>query len=368
MGKKLNSVQIASAIFWRAKGKESFRSIAKRCSVSKSSAHRVWRDREWLMNPTKKHDFKPAKKKTGPKPRLGPREKRLLMRTVKRLRRGNVNFNTPSLIEAAGLWGKVKPRTVSRYLNNAGYHFLQARKKGLLTDEDKIKRVQYANRMGRVLKSEPEFYTQTIAFYLDGVSFVHKFNPLNDAQRPRTRVWRKKGEGLNITSKGSKDLAGGRRIHLMVAIAYGKGIILCKPYTKMDGHFFASFIRRHFNLTFGKAGIKSGGQRIFIMDNDPSQTSRVAIDALRGIEAEHHVIPARSPDLNPIENVFHLVKKKLQVQAESLGIISESFEEFQSRVIACCYSIDPEVIDKTISSMPKRIHCIISCKGSRTKY
>ena len=45
------------------------------------------------------------------------------------------------------------------------------------------------------------------------------------------QVWRKKSEGLEITTKGSKELPGGRRVHVMVAIAYGKGVVLRVPYT-----------------------------------------------------------------------------------------------------------------------------------------
>ena len=51
------------------------------------------------------------------------------------------------------------------------------------------------------------------------------------------------------------------------------------------------------------------------MDNDPSQTSKVARKAMEKIEAEFHKIPARSPDLNPIENLFHLLKKRLENEA-----------------------------------------------------
>ena len=36
----------------------------------------------------------------------------------------------------------------------------------------------------------------------------------------------KKGEGLNVTAKGTKELAGGRRLHLMVAVAYSKGVVV----------------------------------------------------------------------------------------------------------------------------------------------
>ena len=51
------------------------------------------------------------------------------------------------------------------------------------------------------------------------------------------------------------------------------------------------------------------------MENDPSQTSNVARKAMEKIEAEFHKIPARSPDLNLIENLFHLVKKSLENEA-----------------------------------------------------
>ena len=77
------------------------------------------------------------------------------------------------------------------------------------------------------MKDSPDFFTQHIAFYLDGVSFVHKYNPMNEDEKPKARIWRNKGEGLNVTAKGTKELAGGRRLHLMVAVAYGKGVVLC---------------------------------------------------------------------------------------------------------------------------------------------
>ena len=47
---------------------------------------------------------------------------------------------------------------------------------------------------------------------------------MKDACQTESRVWRKLGEGLQLTAKGSKELAGGRRLHLMAAIAHGKGI------------------------------------------------------------------------------------------------------------------------------------------------
>ena len=169
-------------------------------------------------------------------------------------------------------------------------------------------------------------------------------------------------------ANSSKELAGGRRLHVIVAIAFGKGVILKVPYEKMTGKSFANFIREHFNITFAKAGPKAHGKRLFVMDNDPSQTSREARLALEDIEGNCHEIPPRSPDLNPIENIFHLVKRFLGQEAISRNITRESFEEFTVRVLRALDSIPIETIDKTISSMDKRIAAILSSKGVRTKY
>ena len=91
---------------------------------------------------------------------------------------------------------------------------------------------------------------------------------------------------------------------------------------------FAQFIKDHFRMAFARAGPKHSRRRIFIMDNCPCQTSKVTMKALEHIEAEMHVIPPRSPDLNPIENIFHIVKKELEGEAIRKHITVESFDEF----------------------------------------
>ena len=63
-------------------------------------------------------------------------------------------------------------------------------------------------------------------------------------------------------------------------------------------------------LVLQSADVKND-HRLFLMDNDPSQARK----AMEKIEAEFHKIPATSPDLNPTENLFHLVKKSLENEA-----------------------------------------------------
>ena len=80
----------------------------------------------------------------------------------------------------------------------------------------------------------------------------------------------------------------------MVAMAYRHGVILREPYQNLNGKFFANFIRGHFNLCFGRAGPKRNISCKFVMDNDSSQTSKAAMNALQETERELLRIPARS--------------------------------------------------------------------------
>ena len=342
----------------------SYRQIAQDCGISKTSVQRICSVE--LPGTVKESS---TSTRTGRPRQLSQRDLRLLLRTMKQLRKRNVHVTVKGLVEESGLnFDRASRRTYSRYLNELGYSYFSARRKGILLENDKKLRVKFARKMKREVARNSEFWTNEVSFYLDGVSFVHKYNPQSGAASNRSRVWRWKDEGLEVTAKGSKELAGGRRLHVVVAIAYGKGVILKVPYEKMTGDFFRNFIREHFNITFAQAGPKTDGRRLFVMDNDPEQTSRLARDALEEIEAEFHEIPPRSPDLNPIENIFHLVKRYLESEAISRNITRESFEEFQARVLRAFDCICTETIDNTIASLNKRIEAILASKGGRTKY
>ena len=361
-GTKISSVQMAYACLLRQKENASFSEIAKLCKISKTSSHRIC-----------KMDIKGKRKcsrKKGRPRKLNARNVRSLIRTLRILRMREPNVSVRTLMTESGLsLAKVSRRTCSRILNENGYGFLQRRKKGILSDNDRKLRKRFCRKMRDCTKRNRHFWEKEVAFYLDGVSFIHKYNPMRTATTTgMARVWRQKGEGLIYTGKGSKELAGGRRVHVMVAIAYGKGVILAKPYEKMTGKFFADFIKDNFNTCFAQAGPKDDGKRLFVMDNDPCQSSKVAMKALEGIEAELLKIPARSPDLNPIENIFHIVKRDLREEAVNKHIESENFSEFRERVLGALKRIPCDIIDKTIASLSKRVDAVIESGGYRTKY
>ena len=55
--------------------------------------------------------------------------------------------------------------------------------------------------------------------------------------------------------------------------------------------------------------------KLFLQDNDPSQNSVKARFDWDEVGPRKFTIPARSLDLNPIENIFHIVKRRLRQDA-----------------------------------------------------
>ena len=72
---------------------------------------------------------------------------------------------------------------------------------------DRAKCLKFARECKIVLQDEPALFHEVIAFYLDSIPFMYKARPMTQALVPKSKVWRKRSEGLKITAKGY----GGRK-------------------------------------------------------------------------------------------------------------------------------------------------------------
>ena len=300
---------------------------------------------------------------------ISQRSSRHLVSTLKQLRRTEQGvFTSVQLQEKAGLDDVVSNKAVRRELRKHGYAYRQCRKKGQLTEQDCKNRLKYARKIKR--KRLPEdFWKRGIAFYIDGVSFVHKTNPCDSAKTARTRTWRTDTEGLNVhqTAKGKKEGTGGSVAKFMVSIAHGKGVLgVHQYYGNISGDKYADIVLTKFPTLFDLSNNPTG--RYFVQDNDPSQNSNAAKEALSDVNAHQFKIPPRSPDLNPIENIFHLVSKQLRNDAKKCKIQKESFAAFSERCKNTLLNFPADIIDNTVASMNKRIDMVIAARGQRTKY
>ena len=332
------------------------REIVHLCGISRASVYRC-------LN-TNTCDKNRQSRGTRGRPRaITGREERVIERNINKLRKQEGNFSCHRIRAESGLH-HVSSWTVNRTLKRMGYRFMEARKKGILTDKDYSERRQFARTVKRTYPED--FFQNGICFYLDGVSFYHKTNPLDDARTPQGKVWRKRNEGLSCTAKGSHVGSGGRVVKMIVAISYRKGVIYCEQYDKLDGDYFSAFVRRNFPKMFTKSGKQ--GSKLFVHDNCPILNCAKARRAVKDVGGKLFAIPKRSGDLNPIENFFNVVKRELRRQAITSHLTSESFQEFAQRVKSTLYSVRREIIDNTIGSMYKRLDLVLNSRGGRTKY
>ncbi len=72
--------------------------------------------------------------------------------------------------------------------------------------------------------------------------------------------------------------------------------------------------------------------------------------------------PANSPDLNPIENIWSIIKRKMRDTRPN------NADDLKTAIKATCVSITPEQCHKLIASMPRCIDAVIYAKGGPTKY
>ena len=313
------------------------------------------------------NEEKVDKRKSNPgRPKkLSENDERQVKRSLLRLRETTGRFTSKRVQEESGVT-HVSNRSIRRSLNRRGYYFLQSRKKGLMTKDDLKKRLAFCRKIKR-LKMNEEFWRKGVSFYLDGVGFEYKTNPQGEARSPATRAWRKKSEGLSIhcVAKGKKE--GKRNANFMVAFGYGCGVIMNVQYFgQITGTKFSDIVRDHFPSAFQRSPNPRGKR--FLMDGCPRQNSKLSKKAIDAVGGKIFSIPPRSPDLNPIENFFHLAGNRLRAEAIEKKISSETFEEFSQRVVDCLQNFNSEDIDKIIDSMEKRIDFVIKSKGQRIKY
>ena len=102
---------------------------------------------------------------------------------------------------------------------------------------------------------------------------------------------------------------------------------------------------------------------IFMQDGAPCHRARQVKDFLSSNNIELLDWPGNSPDLNPIENLWSVMKNKVAAkQPSSLKTLVEWIKQ------VWCKEFSKEYCQQLISSMPRRIQDVIDKKGGHTKY
>ena len=72
--------------------------------------------------------------------------------------------------------------------------------------------------------------------------------------------------------------------------------------------------------------------------------------------------PSQSPDLNPIEHLWNIVKQSRK------GFRATSKDHLFTKIQEIWRAIPLKTLNKLIASMPNRIEAVLKAKGFHTKY
>ncbi len=173
------------------------------------------------------------------------------------------------------------------------------------------------------------------------------------------RVWRKSGEAQNpCCLKSSVKFPQSVMIWAAMSSA-GVGPLCCLKST-INAAIYQEILE-HFMLP---SADKLYGDADFIFQQDlaPAHTAK----GIKSWFSDHGVTvldwPANSPDLNPIENLWGIVKRKMRDTRPN------NADDLKATVKETWASIPPQQCHKLITSMPCRIEAVIKAKGAPTKY
>jgi len=284
----------------------------------------------------------------------GRGRKRLLNENdVRQLKRVVTNDRRAALAEITNTFNQCREvqtssRTVQRTLHAEGYYGRIAKKKPLISEANRKKRLEFArNTKNYTGEWNNIIWSDESRFEL----FV------NDSSK---KVWRKPHEKFN------KDCLSPTVKHAPGVMVWGcftrsevgplvilEGSVTAKVYVELLEQHLLPFMRRLRNSAL-----------IFQDDNCRIHRARI----VNTFKEENNISslswPAQSPDLNPIENLWAHLEKKVRERKNLPKNRNELFAALNEEWI----KIDSEVLANLVDSMPRRVKEVIKAKGNPTRY
>lgn len=290
------------------------------------------------------HNGTYKKRKPPSRPRkICERSERRLLRLVRTNRFATRKELTQAFND--GWQHPVCERTVRRALRRHGYQRRSAARKLFLTQRLRQNRLQWCRR----------FVHHTVADWRHVVfSDEVRVGLRSDG---RVYVWRRAGERnvkecvrFRSCSKNSIMLWG-----WITGDGVGSLIACPKPFRSID------YLRV---LEEAGIGLLDSFDLVFMDDNAPVHRAAAVRRWLEERDITTLDWPARSPDLNPIENVWGIIKSRINGYERRPA----SLEELDMAVRREWLALQPEILENLYASMPLRLAQCIRAQGFPTRF
>lgn len=247
----------------------------------------------------------------------------------------------------AELPNPVSKMTVWRVLNASPIlNFEKIKTKPILTPDDKIKRLEFAKKtMTYNAEWKSIVFSDEKKFNLDGPDGCHSY-------------WHDLRKEKIIMSKRQQ---GGGSVMVWGGFSNDGKTAICFINVTMNSTNYQTVLQRNLLTYMDKFPEKN---LTFQQDNAPCHRSMSTMEWIEEKGLDLLPWPAHSPDLNPIENLWGLLARKVYAGGRQFSTV----QALKDQIVKSWDEIELKDLQKLISSMPNRIYEVILNQGSWTKY
>lgn len=283
----------------------------------------------------------------GPKKIFEPREVHIIVQKIE----NNPKLSAPKLTrEVNQMFNKdASTETVRKILRENGLHGRVARKKPFVNLVNRRRRMLFAIKN----RFQNEDYWNKFIFADES-----KYNI--SGSDGRVMVWRRVNTALNPEHiRGTIKSGGGSVMVWGCMSSFGVGNLVFID-TIMDKHVYLNLLQQNLLKSAKDMGVPSAF--FFYQDNDPKHKSKIVQDWLKENCPCLVDTPAQSPDINPIENLWSFLERKIRNHRIS------NKEDLKKALQEEWKKIPVEYCAKLVASIPRRLESVIQHRGYPTKY
>ncbi|CAK1599693.1 unnamed protein product [Parnassius mnemosyne] len=178
----------------------------------------------------------------------------------------------------------------------------------------------------------------------------------------RERVWRKTGERfLPITTTQTVSFHGGSIMVWGGVSSDARTELVIVDNRLTATRYIEEVLQEH---VIPYSGFIGHDQFLLMHDNARPHVAHCVEEYLEEVGIQKLQWPARSPDLNPIEHVWGMFKRKIKSSSKP----PQTLNELRNAALAAWDSIPQVDVRNIIQSMPDRMQAVIRARGENTRY
>ena len=275
---------------------------------------------------------------------------------------------------------KLSPQWIRKVLHKKGYKWLPRRQKRKYNVAQRKARIAFAQM---IMALSWRALREKLSFAMDGVVLAmppaDATERLNFCKHGEDYMWRKVSESFSPKLSGGDDY--GNQVPMARAVPMwggcssgGFAIVAFHATKKMNQGEWSRVVARGALVNAIKAvqPVKPDGPWTVLSDNESFLRAKVCNAAHKAARVKLLKIPARSPDLNPVERFWAWLRKKLRAldlkdAVECRPVLGKT--AYKARVRNVCKSKKAQQVAAAQASIMKRVcKAVIANKGAATRF